>query len=111
MNAEWLNTWKGGIAQLNAMTSDIAECRDEAEVLISEKIKQIFERNDQTVDSIEFSTDSTVILVKIKEDTKNSIHFNKKFMFEIGMAFSVEKVWDIETDYQLVVKLFPMEDV
>ena len=111
MNVQWFRVWKEGIEQLNKMSSDIQRCREEAEELLSERIKQIFERNDCTVESIEFSTDSSAILVRIKEDTANSIHFNKKFMFEIGMAFSVERTWDIATDHELMVRLYPLEDV
>ena len=111
MNVQWFKAWKEGIEQLNKMTSDIKNCRDEAEELLSDRIKQIFERNDLTVKSINFEKDSTVITVRVEEDTSKSIHFNKKFMFEIGMAFSVKRIWDVSTDHELLVKLYPLEDV
>lgn len=110
MNVKFLKTWKDGIEELNTMSSNIESSRKEAEELISEKIREVFERNGTKVKSIEFSADSSIITVKLEGKTSNSIHFNKKFMFEVAMPFSVQRRLNAQCDNEMYVELYPLED-
>lgn len=110
MNYQWFNEWKNGVNELNRAFSEVDKGRDEAYRLMSDEIKKIFARNGTVVDSIHFSSDSSVITVKLTGNTSNSISFKKSFLIDIGMPFSVRRGLTEEAEVQLFIELYPLEE-
>ena len=110
MNYSWFNEWKSGVEELNKVSSEVDEGRDKAYSLMSDKIKKIFARNGTVVDSIHFSTDSSVITVKLTGNTANAIPFKKSFLIDIGMPFTVRRKLNHDAENELYIDLYPFEE-
>ena len=110
MNYTWFKEWKDGVEELNKVSSEVDEGRDKAYSVMSDKIKKIFARNGTVVDSIHFSTDSSVITVKLTGNTANVISFKKSFLIDIGMPFAVRRRMTELAENELYIELYPFEE-
>ena len=110
MNYSWFNEWKNGVEELNKVSSEVDEGRKEAYKLMSDEIKKIFARNGTIVDSIHFSSDSSVIIVTLTGNTGNAIAFKKSFLIDIGMPFTVCRKLNHDAENELYIELHPFEE-
>ena len=110
MNYSWFNEWKNGVKELNKVSEEVDEGRKEAYKLMSDEIKKIFARNGTVVDSIHFSSDSSVISVKLTGNTENAIPFKKSFLIDIGMPFTVCRRLTELAENELFIELYPFEE-
>ena len=110
MNHTWFREWKNGVEELNRAYSEVDKGRDEAYRLMSDEIKKIFARNGTVVDSIHFSSDSSVITVKLTGNTSNCISFKKSFLIDIGMPFAVRRGISDDAEVELYLELYPLEE-
>ena len=110
MNYEWFKEWKNDVGELNKISDDVDKGRDKAYQVMSDEIKKIFSKNGTPVDAIHFSSDSSVIIVKLIGNTSNAISFKKSFLINIGMPFSVQRRLSKEGHNEMYLELYPFEE-
>ena len=110
MDEDWFIQWKNGVKSLNETSDEVDKGREEAYRLLSDEIKQIFERNGTAVANIHFSSDCSVVTVTFDGNTSKSISFKKSCLEEIAMPFAVKRKLTREATNELYIELYPLED-
>lgn len=109
MNYTTFDEWRADVLEINKRASDIIHQRKDMYNVLSDEIKKVFSRNEIPVENIHFSSDGSLITVYIK-DAKDTIRFNRNFLINIGMTFSVCRELTNKGENRLYLELYPFDD-
>jgi len=104
-----LEEWQGVAERCDEAISELRSLLSEQRQSLTNHLHLVCESNGLAVRSIKGSTDNSVFEIHFKGNTSNSIQFSKKFLAELNMSFSVQRMLDSNADTELYLEVYPIE--